>query len=265
MSNSISPLLIIQFFNDIYKLIRDTDNGVHEIWYEFSDITNSTQLDRNTINELLENFNFLKKQRGNYINYISINKIHFILEALRFIELDLQKLSEILDFNGFESLIYEILLKNQFYAIKNFRFSDKSMYKTQTKQTKYEIDVIGLNKNYLLIIDAKQWRKKDSFSSMNKAANLQLRRVNALKKNPDVFTNLIHKLLGLRHKIKDRLPFKLIPMMVTLEDNFSRLNDKLIPLVSIYKFPAFLQEFEKYLQYYNIVKIKKISIQKTLI
>jgi hypothetical protein len=49
-----------------------------------------------------------------------------------------------------------------------------------------------------------------------------------------------------------------------LEESFSRQNDNLVPLVSIYKLGSFLQEFETFLEYYHIVKINKINIQKTL-
>ncbi len=265
MDSQISAESLRHFFFEILGNFKKNEREAIEIWYEPLEIQTITGLEKHDIENLLEYFDFIKKTKINKLNFISIDKILFFLEALKYIELDIKKLSELLDFTGFETLIYEILLKNDFYAIKNFRFSDKSDFKAQTKQKMYEIDVIGLIKNYLIVIDAKQWKKRDSFSAINKAANLQLRRVNALKNNPEVFSNLIQKLLGLNQNIKKRLPFILIPIMVTLEENISRMNDNLIPLVSIYKFRSFLQEFEKNLEFFKHVEIRKISIQKTLI
>ena len=87
-------------------------------------------------------------------------------------------------------LVEEILSRNNYITIKNFRFSDKSNFKSKTSQKRYEIDIIGIYLKYILLIDAKQWRRKDSFSSINKAADLQFRRAIALKKILNFFRNL---------------------------------------------------------------------------
>ena len=68
-----------------------------------------------------------------------------------------------------------------------------------------------------MLIDAKQWRRKDSYGAMSKAANLQYRRAIALKKNIEVFSNLIEDILRNTISIRKRLPFILVPIMVTLD------------------------------------------------
>jgi hypothetical protein len=176
----------------------------------------------------------------------------------------IKQLSEILDFNAFEQLIQEILLEIGYFSIKNFRFSDKSKFKSETKQGRYEIDVIGIYNNLILIIDAKQWRRKDSFSALNKAADLQYRRAQALKQNPEVFSKLIEELMGVNPRIKKRVPFILVPVMVTIENNHIKMNDNQIPLVSISDFNSFLQELSTNLQYFKIIKINKVNIQTQL-
>lgn len=265
MANLYSPSSIKRFFSELYKIIGDTDKAVSELWYEISEIKILKGLDKYELSEFLDNFEFIEKKRGNYIDYISIDKIKFVAEAIKYLEIDIKNLSELLDFNGFEALIQEILLRNDYRAIKNFRFTDKSDFKSKTGQKKYEIDVIGVCRNFILIIDAKQWKRKDSFSSMNKAANLQYQRTIALKKNPEIFSKLIQNLLGSNINIKKYLPFMLLPIMVSIEDNGNRLNENQIPLVSISKFNTFLQEFFKYLDYYKTIKIRKISIQTNLL
>ena len=244
--------------------MKETDKEVLDIWYDPLEKDLLKRFNNDQVNEILENFNCIKVEKGNYKEYYSINKISFIIESMKYIEFDLKELSEILDFNAFEQLIQEILLETGYFSIKNFRFSDRSNFKSKTKQGRYEIDVIGIYNNYILIIDAKQWRRKDSFSAINKAADLQYRRVQALKQNPEVFSKLIEELMGVNPRIKKRIPFILVPMMVTIENNYIKMNDNQVPLVSISNFNAFLQELPLNLQYFKTIKINKLNVQTQL-
>jgi len=99
---------------------------------------------------------------------------------------------------------------------------------------------------------------------MNKAANLQYQRVVALKNNNEIFSNLIQKLLGMSYNIQKRLPFILIPMMVSLETNWIKINENSVPLVGIYNLNSFLQELPSNLQYFKTEKVSKISTQKQI-
>ncbi|MFX1256803.1 MAG: NERD domain-containing protein [Promethearchaeota archaeon] len=264
MSNIYSFSLIKRFFFNIYKILKETDINITELWCEISEFYSLKEFNKFELIDFLSNFEFIKMKKGNYINYIIINKVLFILESIKYIKVDLKFLSGVLDYQSFETLVQEILLKNNYRTVKNFRFIDKSNFKSKTSQRRYEIDVIGIYQKYILIIDAKRWKRKDSFNSINKAANLQYQRVVALKKNPEIFSNLIHKLLGSNLNIKKRFPFKLIPIIVTLEDNFIKLNNNQIPIVSINIFNDFLQEYQIYSSYYNTIEIKKVNIQKHL-
>lgn len=264
MSKLFSQTSIIQFFNQIYYLLKssiDNKSG----WFEISQVKFLQKLNKDELKEFLENFEFIDIKKGNYdLKYLLINKILFVMESIRILNLDLKVVSELLDYSEFELLINKILLKNNYKALNNFRFSDKSNFKTKTAQKRYEIDVIGINKKHVLLIDAKHWKRKDSYSSINKAADLQIQRAIALMKNPEIFSKLIQDLLGLNINLKNYLPFKLIPIMVTLEDNGNKLNDNQVPLVSIYFLNAFLQEVNFIPQFYKTIMIKKINIQKRL-
>ncbi|MFX1337834.1 MAG: hypothetical protein ACFFDK_04435 [Promethearchaeota archaeon] len=265
MANLYSFASLNQFFQELYGILRDTDNKATEVWFEISEISFLRNLDKYKLTEFLLSFSFIEIKKGNHnVDYISIDKILFVIESIKVLNLDIKLLAELLDYTGFEMLINKILSKNNYRVLNNFRFSDKSQYKNKTSQKRYEVDVIGLNLNILLLIDAKQWRHKDVYSSMNKAANLQYQRAIALKKNPDAFSKLIRSLLGINPCLKNCLPFSLIPIMVTLEDNFSKLNDIRVPLVSINHLNTFLQELYKYSQYYKIIKIKSVNTQKKL-
>jgi len=265
MSNLFSQSSIKQLFLEIYGILKETDSKITEIWFEIAEITFFKNFNNSELIDFIKNFNFISIEKSNFINYIVINKIAFIIDCFKYLEFDIHKLSNLLlDYDGFEALIKAILLENNYRVIKNFRFSDRSNFKTETSQKRYEIDVIGIYQNYVLIIDAKQWKKKDSFSSINKAASLQLQRAIALKKNPETFSNLICTLLEKTHKLQSKLPFILIPLMVTLEDSSIKISEKSIPLVGIYYFNSFIQELRENLQYFKTLKVKKIFVQKQL-
>ncbi len=262
--NSWTEASLRQLYMQIYHFLIETDSNVIEIWCELSDIPFLRQLNKSEVRIIIGNLNFLSFKKGNYVQYIIINKILFIIEAINILQLDIRKITEIINYDGFEALIKEILSKNNYVTTKNFRFSDKSYFKSETSQKRYEIDIIGIFFNYVLLIDAKQWKHKDSFSSINKAADLQYRRAIALKKNPEIFSMLIQKLLGNKLNLRKRLPFILIPIMVTLEENSIKINNNQIPLVSVYELNSFLYELQNNLHYFNIISVNKVNIQKRL-
>ena len=259
-----SKIVLNEFYKEIYYILKKTDPEVTEVWAEISETSFLNKCTISEIGDFLTNFDFASLQKGNYQHYIIINKILFIIHAINALALDIRTLSELIDYNAFEGLISEILCKNNYKTIKNFRFSDRSNFKSTTAQKKYEIDIIGIYSKYVLLIDAKQWKRKDSFSAINKAADLQYRRALALKKNPEIFSKIIQKLIGININVKKRLPLSLIPMMVTLEDNSYKINSNQIPLVSIYELNSFLNELNRNLIYFRIVKVGKLGIQKTL-
>lgn len=246
--------------------MKGTDTKVTEVWVGISEINFFKGNDEPKIRSFLFNFESICIQKGNYKNYIVINKIKFILECIQFLEEDIVKLSALIDFNGFEALVEEILNRNNYKTIKNFRFSDRSNYKIKTSQKRYEIDVVGIstNKHHILIIDAKQWVNKDSFSAMNKAANHQYQRALALQLNPEIFSDMVQNILGTSESIEKCLPFIVVPVMVSLEQNHIKFNENNIPLVSIYQLNSFLQELTTNVSYFKTIKINKLFIQKQL-
>jgi hypothetical protein len=264
MLNSISEASMKEFFQSIYRSLRTINPELTEVWCEPSDIDYFRECTQNKKNELLSHFDFLSMKRGNYIDYLVINKLLFIIRSLRYLQFDISFLSNLLDYDGFEALTKLLVNENGYYSLKNYRFTDKSNFKSKTKQSKYEIDVIGINRNKIVLIDCKQWKRKDSYSAMNKAANLQLRRALALKNNPEILIEMIQSIVGIRKVQKLKLPMLLIPLMVTLESNWMKMNENSVPIVSIHRFNAFLQELNENLYYFKIVKVKKLQIQKQL-
>ena len=76
--------------------------------------------------------------------------------------------------------------------------------------------------------------------------------------------SIISDLVKYPNKLKKKLPLKLIPIIITLEESSFKTSCDQIPLVSIYKIKSFLNELKDNLQFFNYIKINKISIQKHL-
>ncbi|MFX1525151.1 MAG: hypothetical protein ACFFCC_16715 [Promethearchaeota archaeon] len=256
MTNLYSYSSLHQFFSEIYHILREVDKNLVEIWCEIPNIPFIKNFSKYDLLDFIEKFKFISIKKGNYIHYIVINKVSFIIDCINILKFDIKRLSEILDYNGFETLVKEILSRNNYHSTINFRFSDKSGSKSDKIKKNYEIDVIGISARYILVIDAKQWKHRDTYSALNKAANKQYQRMVVLKKNPLVFRKLIIKILGKPPNLLNRSPFILIPTMVTLEDNNIKLNDNQVPLVSIYELNAFLLELPKNLHYFKTIQIE---------
>lgn len=260
MENDLYRSTIQRFLLEIYELLEAAESNVIENRFDISKLKSFNELRKSEIFDFLSNFEFIKLKK----DCVIVNKVQFIIDCIKFLDLDIKKFSEILDYKGFEAIVFEILVRNGYQAIKNFRFTDHSNFKSETKQKRYEIDVIGICGKNILLVDAKQWFRKDSYGALNKAANMQCQRVEALKNNPDAFSKIISQVLGVRFNAQKALPLLLIPVLVTLEDNTSRLNENQVPLVSIQSFNAFLQELELYIHDYKIFEIKSVNVQKKL-
>ena len=253
MSNLITFDLLKRFFIEIFNILKKSDPQITEVWVEPSKIHFFKRFNRYQINEFLNIINSVTIKKGNYSEYIVINKIPYIVEGIKLLDLDIRDLSLIINFDGFEALIAEILKLNNYKTINNFRFSDKSNLKNPNPQKRYEIDVIAVQKNHMLLIDAKQWKKKDSFSAMNKAGNLQFKRVNALIHNPEVINKLCKK-LRMRENFEEII---LIPFMVSLEQNFFKVNENKVPIVSICQLNSFLQELFLNKNYFKTIEFNR--------
>jgi len=117
VSNSCSKSSIKSFFKEVYKILSETDTNVREIWCETSKFPILSNFNKIELREFLNNFEFISIKKGNYIDYITIDKIVFIIESINFLRFDIKNLSELIDYSGFEYLILKILSKNNYFSI----------------------------------------------------------------------------------------------------------------------------------------------------
>lgn len=271
MVNSISDKYekLTKFIRHIYNHIRKLEPS------EFQDLGIYINIDYGFFEDFSQNDielikNFLTSTNCGLTfrkSHIEVKKSLFILEAVKYLDIDISKLSKLLNWKEFEDLISRIFDKYEFRVIKNFRFTDHSNYSRKTNQKRYEIDVIAMLGRLILLIDAKHWNcRTNNLSAINKASKLQSRRMHALIKNPDVISKLITKLLNQNElqKIKAFIPFKLIPMIVTLIENKVKLSYIQVPIVSIFHLNRFIQEFDFNEKFFIYEIITNITIQKNL-
>ncbi|MFX1443737.1 MAG: hypothetical protein ACFFHV_10015, partial [Promethearchaeota archaeon] len=105
MANLYSFASLNQFFQELYRILRDTDNKATEVWFEISEISFLKNLDKYKLTEFLLSFSFIEIKKGNHnVDYISIDKILFVIESIKVLNLDIKLLAELLDYTGFEML-----------------------------------------------------------------------------------------------------------------------------------------------------------------
>jgi len=157
------------------------------------------------------------------------------LEEIRYLVTkgkDLEEIIEDFDWKEFEGIVAEIFEKNNFKIKKNFRFKIKN---------RYEIDIIGISPNFVLVVDCKQWGKgRSKISGLRIAAEKQEKRMDELKKF--LRNNPIAKDM-MKIDLKKQ---EFHPIIVTwVQENLTKENKTLI--VPVWKLNSFLVESEKYL------------------
>ncbi len=146
---------------------------------------------------------------------------------------DIEDVAFSLDWRDFEKFTAKCLEDNEYDVIEHFIF--KSL------KRRYEVDVLGIKRPLIIVIDCKHWRMRSHRSSkLKRAVKEHKRRTEALANN----------LLSLKGKLgisrwKEAI---LIPLLVTLYNERLMVYEQ-VPLVSIYKLNSFLQEVWKALDY----------------
>lgn len=172
------------------------------------------------LDELVEN-NIGYKQ-NEIFNFSKADKLKAAIYAINN-GMDLDSVSELLDWKDFEGLAAEILESKNFATIRNLILTKPRM----------EIDVIGIRLGIALLIDCKHW-KRQSYSSLK----------NAVKKQIERTKQYVSKTNGAMA----------LPVIVTLYNEQIDFIDK-VPIVPIIQLPSFVDEF-----YGNLDQMASIGI-----
>jgi hypothetical protein len=160
------------------------------------------------------------------------------LLAIKAIEggIDAEKICRAAGWREFEDIGALFLVGEDYKAEKHFRFN------LDTKR--YEIDILGLKKPWMLVVECKRWR---SCKSITRVA--------------DVLVSKTLALLSLIPKLKTRIGLDdwdeviILPVILTLLKNPLKIECN-VPVVPIGQFRSFLSDFQSYTDDLKIFKLK---------
>jgi len=136
----------------------------------------------------------------------------------------LDEISIMLNWKDFEGLVAEILYSKNFAIIKNLILTKPRM----------EIDVIGIRLGIAMLIDCKHWKRYSSFT-LSSAVKKQIART--------------------KHYILKTSGAIAVPVIVTLYHDKIDFIDK-VPIVPIFQFSSFVDEFYGNLDQMNTIGTK---------
>jgi Holliday junction resolvase-like predicted endonuclease len=143
----------------------------------------------------------------------------------------IENIVEEIGWKQFEELVMEILRKQDFITLQNFRFKTKR---------RFEVDILASDENNVLVIDCKQWnRGRYKKTGLKHVVEEQKHRLEELKKfiknNPIV-----------KNKFRITEKTKFIPLIITwFEEDLLKHEDTFI--VPVWKLNEFLLSLSEYI------------------
>ena len=142
---------------------------------------------------------------------------------------DLEKISRLLSWKEFEDIAAEAFARNCYRVTKNLHFKHKSH--------RWEIDIVGCRKPFVICVDCKHWQRALSPSMLEKTVREQISRTKALAEslpNPAFKTDF-----SSWNKIKA------LPVVLTLVTGQFKFHHN-VPVVSVLQLQDFLSQFFAY-------------------
>ena len=164
---------------------------------------------------------------NNMTHFSDVDRIKTAMLALT-MGTDLESISEGLTWKDSEALSLELLNLYGYKTDVNLRFTNPSM----------EIDVIGISRDFAILIDCKHW-KRNNLASTSEYAKKQLRRCKLFLKK------------------KKGISFA-SPVILTLHSEKVQLIDK-IPVVPISKLNSFLKDIQALFGQICIVRADEVK------
>jgi len=142
---------------------------------------------------------------------------------------DLEKISRLLSWKEFEDIAAEAFARNCYRVTKNLHFKHKSH--------RWEIDIVGCRKPFVICVDCKHWQRALSPSMLEKIVREQISRTKALAEslpNPAFKTDF---------SSWDKI--KALPVVLTLVTGQFKFHHN-VPVVSVLQLQDFLSQFFAY-------------------
>jgi Holliday junction resolvase-like predicted endonuclease len=145
---------------------------------------------------------------------------------------EIEKILEEVDWKEFEEFVIRILEEHEFNTFHNFRF------KTERR---YEIDILAVRDDLLLVIDCKKWKRgRYKKTGLKYAVQTQVKRINELKK-------FLKNNTTLQNKLKlDSNDTEFVPLIVTWFEEELLEHDGVL-IVPVWKLNQFLLSLSEYI------------------
>jgi len=157
------------------------------------------------------------------------SKLEISLIALKY-GAEIESVCKILSWREFEAFSREVLERNNYSCMQNFRF--------KLHRKRYEIDVIGLKRPLIVCVDAKHYRKSGKTHTLRVACKKQVERTEALSETlPETASKL---------RITSWEKVKIVPLIVTLLPEEVGFFER-VPVVPFFKLNSFLIELQTHI------------------
>ncbi len=208
------------------KLWLDALDGVIPGEVSVEDFAAVVNTDKNTARRILQEMdqNAIGSFDGRTIKFEGGDKLRATVLALQK-GAQIDEAAEHLDWKDFEGLAARVLEMMDFVTIRNLVLTKPRM----------EIDVVGIKFGVAILIDCKHW-KRHSQSALQEVVRKQVERT--------------------RHYVTKTNGAVAAPAIVTLYQDEISFIDK-VPIVPIYQFASFVEEF-----YGNLERVKTVGTKK---
>jgi hypothetical protein len=156
------------------------------------------------------------------ITFASTDRLRVAALALQ-MGSDVEQLSKYLSWKDFEKVASQVLISLGYQTKTNFIF----------KKPRMEIDVIGVNSGFAIVVDCKHWRRSN-LSSISNYSYKQVRRTERLIE-------------------QDERILQAIPAILTLHSESVRFVNG-VPVVPIFQFRAFVLDVKGFLSEICVIK-----------
>ena len=218
--------------NFLRKLLQSNSDPVN-----FSELTTETGINSSEITSYLQELQRLGLVHStkNRIFISPYQKVQLALLAIRY-GLDIEDVSQALDWREFEDIAIKILTHNGFCSLKHYRF--------KRQNRRHEIDVLSFKNPLILAIECKHWKHSWQNAVIKRIVDKQLERGTALSQLWQSKSKLPHPLMLPSHK-----HLTILPLILTLHlAPFKSYNN--VPIIPIFYFQNFLSA-ELYIQLPN--------------
>jgi len=168
--------------------------------------------------------------KGNTVEVDSDKRLRLAVRALSF-GADFERISTFLRWQEFEDIAAIALERNGYVVAKNMRFKHAGR--------RWEIDVVGCKKTFVLCLDCKHWRRGVKPSALRKIVEAQTERVDALV---DILPSP-----KLKVKCVEWNRAKFVPVILSLIPSSFKFYDT-VPVVPVLQLQDFLFQFPAYIE-----------------